>query len=172
MHMVVSVGAVLASCHCGKLVSTAVWKTMLSYLQGDFWAPWPHKLQNGLLRTLWISEGSQKARSGGLCVRDRKGTRTQTFVTREATTLNLSAGLGCTEVESWTPARSTSPNSCSTGPAPSKSGKSNLLGGISRDFAGISQRCPKSLRKNKFVFKARPLVWPRLHRKALINKGK
>ena len=33
----------------------------------------------------------------------------------------------------------------------SKPGKANVLGGISRDFAGISRRCPKSLRK-KFVF--------------------
>ena len=32
---------------------------------------------------------------------------------------------------------------------PSKPGKSNFFGGISRDFAGISQRCPKSLRRKK-----------------------
>ena len=30
---------------------------------------------------------------------------------------------------------------------PSKPGKSNFFGGISRDFAGISRKCPKSLRK-------------------------
>ena len=30
---------------------------------------------------------------------------------------------------------------------PSKPGKSNFFGGISRDFAGISRGCPKSLRK-------------------------
>ena len=35
---------------------------------------------------------------------------------------------------------------------PSKPGKSNSLGGISRDFAGISRRRPKSLRKKSFVF--------------------
>ena len=40
---------------------------------------------------------------------------------------------------------------------PSKPGKSNFFGGISRDFAGISRRCPKSLRKKKFVFNYRPL---------------
>ena len=40
---------------------------------------------------------------------------------------------------------------------PSKPGKSNFLGGISRDFAGISQGRPKSLRKEKFVFNSRPL---------------
>ena len=30
---------------------------------------------------------------------------------------------------------------------PSKPGKSNFFGGISQDFAGISRKCPKSLRK-------------------------
>ena len=36
---------------------------------------------------------------------------------------------------------------------PSKPGKPNFFGGISRDFfAGISRRCPKSLRKQKYVF--------------------
>ena len=30
---------------------------------------------------------------------------------------------------------------------PSKPGKPNFFGGISRDFAGISRKCPKSLRK-------------------------
>ena len=30
---------------------------------------------------------------------------------------------------------------------PSKPGKSNFIDGISRDFAGISQSCPKSLRE-------------------------
>ena len=40
---------------------------------------------------------------------------------------------------------------------PSKPGKSNFLGGISQDFAGISRRCPKSLRKSKFVFDYWPL---------------
>ena len=32
---------------------------------------------------------------------------------------------------------------------PSKPGKSNFFGGISRHFAGISRKCPKSLRKKK-----------------------
>ena len=31
---------------------------------------------------------------------------------------------------------------------PSKPRKSIFFGGISRDFAGVSRRCPKSLRKN------------------------
>ena len=35
---------------------------------------------------------------------------------------------------------------------PLKPGKPNFFGGISRDFAGISRGCPKSLGKNKFVF--------------------
>ena len=39
----------------------------------------------------------------------------------------------------------------------SKPGKSNFLGGISRLIAGISRRCPKSLKK-KFVFNCWPLV--------------
>ena len=34
---------------------------------------------------------------------------------------------------------------------PSKPGKSNFFAGISRDFAGISRRCPKSLRKKVCV---------------------
>ena len=40
---------------------------------------------------------------------------------------------------------------------PSKPGKSNFFGGISRDFAGIFWRRPKSLRKITFVFN---LIWP------------
>ena len=41
---------------------------------------------------------------------------------------------------------------------PSKPGKSNFLAGISRDFAGTSQRCLKSLRK-MFVFSFWPLIY-------------
>ena len=40
---------------------------------------------------------------------------------------------------------------------PSKRGKSNLFGGISRDFAGRSRRCPKSLGKKVCV----PFLAPR-----------
>ena len=43
---------------------------------------------------------------------------------------------------------------------PSKPRKSNFLGGISRNLAGISQRRPKSLRK-KHVFNFWPLNLPR-----------
>ena len=44
---------------------------------------------------------------------------------------------------------------------PSKPGKSrNFFGGISRDFAGISRRHPKSLRKKAFVFNFGPLKKP------------
>ena len=41
---------------------------------------------------------------------------------------------------------------------PSKPGKPNLFGGISRDFAGISRRCPKSLRRKGLctVLNSRP----------------
>ena len=38
----------------------------------------------------------------------------------------------------------------------SKLGKSNFFGGISRDFAGISRRCPKSLRKKALC----SIFWP------------
>ena len=40
---------------------------------------------------------------------------------------------------------------------PSKPRESNFFGGISRDFAGISRSCPKSLRKKKFGFNFRSL---------------
>ena len=42
---------------------------------------------------------------------------------------------------------------------PSKTGKSDFFGGTSRDFARISQNCPKSLRETKkFVFSFWPLI--------------
>ena len=50
----------------------------------------------------------------------------------------FSSGVGVFHVNGWGPKSSI---------RPSKPGKSNFLGGISRDFAGISWRCPKSLRK-------------------------
>ena len=50
----------------------------------------------------------------------------------------FSSGVGVFHVKGWGPKSSA---------CPSKPGKSNFLGGISRDFAGISRRCPKSLRK-------------------------
>ena len=40
---------------------------------------------------------------------------------------------------------------------PSKPKEAKLFGGISRDFAGISWKRPKSLRKKMFVFNSRPL---------------
>ena len=40
---------------------------------------------------------------------------------------------------------------------PSKPGKSNFSSGISRDFARISRRRPKSLREKKFAFNFWPL---------------
>ena len=53
----------------------------------------------------------------------------------------FSGGVGVFHTKGWGPRSSV---------CPSKPGKSNFLGGISRDFAGISRRCPKSLRKKKF----------------------
>ena len=49
----------------------------------------------------------------------------------------FSGGAGVFHVKGWGPKSSV---------CPSKPGKPNLFGGISRDFAGISRRCPKSLR--------------------------
>ena len=51
---------------------------------------------------------------------------------------DISGGVGVFHVKGWGPKSSV---------CPSKPGKSNFLGGISRDFAGISRQCPKSLRK-------------------------
>ena len=50
----------------------------------------------------------------------------------------FSGGVGVFHVNGWGPKSSI---------RPSKPGKSNFLGGISRDFAGISRGRPKSLRK-------------------------
>ena len=50
----------------------------------------------------------------------------------------FSGGVGVFHPKGWGPKRSV---------CPSKPGKSNFFGGISRDFAGISRGCPKSLRK-------------------------
>ena len=50
----------------------------------------------------------------------------------------FSGGVGVFHVNGWGPKSSI---------RPSKPGKSNFLGGISRDFAGMSRKCPKSLRK-------------------------
>ena len=40
---------------------------------------------------------------------------------------------------------------------PSKPGKSNFLGGISRDFAGMSRAAPEKFEKKKFGFNFRSL---------------
>ena len=53
----------------------------------------------------------------------------------------FSGGVGVFHTKGWGPKSSV---------CPSKPGKSNFLGGISRDFAGISRGCPKSLRKKSF----------------------
>ena len=50
----------------------------------------------------------------------------------------FSSGVGVFHANGWGPKSSI---------RPSKPGKSNFLGGISRDFAGISRGRPKSLRK-------------------------
>ena len=47
---------------------------------------------------------------------------------------------------------------------PSKPGKSDFLGGTSRDFAGISRRCPKGLRKKHCVQFLAPSNTPHISR--------
>ena len=61
----------------------------------------------------------------------------------------FSGGVGVFHVKVWGP---------KSWVCPLKPGKSNFLGGICRDFAGIGRRCPKNLRKIKFVFNSRPLL--------------
>ena len=53
----------------------------------------------------------------------------------------FSGGVGVFHVHGWGPKNSV---------CPSKPGESNFLGGIFRDFAGISRRRPKSLRKKNW----------------------
>ena len=64
--------------------------------------------------------------------REEKRTQTQTFGSGY-----LPLGWGF-HVKGWGPKSSI---------CPSKQGKSSFFGVISRDFAGISRKCPKSLRK-------------------------
>ena len=51
---------------------------------------------------------------------------------------DISGVVGVFHMKGWGPKSSV---------CPSKPGKSNFFGEISRDFGGISGRCPKSLRK-------------------------
>ena len=53
---------------------------------------------------------------------------------------DISGGVGVFHVKGWGPKSSV---------CPSTTGKSNFWGGISRDFAGISRRCPKKFEKKK-----------------------
>ena len=62
----------------------------------------------------------------------------------------FSSGVGVFHVNGWGPKSSI---------CPSKPGKSNFLGGISRDFAGISRGCPKSLRKKSLCSISGPHNW-------------
>ena len=72
--------------------------------------------------------------------------------TKRSTNLNFwvqifSGRVGVLHMKGWGPKSSV---------CPLKPGKSNFFGGISRNFAGISRRCPKCLRK-KLVFDFWPL---------------
>ena len=60
------------------------------------------------------------------------------------------SGVGVFHVKGWGPKSSI---------RPSKPGKSNFLGGISRDFAGISRGAPEKFEKKKFGFNFRPLFF-------------
>ena len=60
----------------------------------------------------------------------------------------FSVGVEFFHVKGWGPKSSV---------CPSKPGKPNFFCGISRDFAWISRRCPKSLRNKKSVFNLWPL---------------
>ena len=55
----------------------------------------------------------------------------------------FSGGVGVFHVKGWVPKSSV---------CPSKPGKSDFFGGISRDFAGISGRCPEKFEKKNYVF--------------------
>ena len=61
----------------------------------------------------------------------------------------FSSGVGVFHVNGWGPKSSI---------RPSKPGKSTFLGGISRDFAGISRRRPRSLRKKVWVQFSFPIL--------------
>ena len=66
----------------------------------------------------------------------------------------FSGGVGVFHTKGWGPKSSV---------CPSKPGKSNFFRGISRDFAGISRNCPKSLRKKEFGFNFRSLHFCTVH---------
>ena len=71
-----------------------------------------------------------------------------------------SGGVGVCHVKGWGPKSSV---------CPSKPRKTKLFGGISRDFAGIFQGRPKSLRKKKLVFNLRPLNFQPSYRRGQVD---
>ena len=74
----------------------------------------------------------------------------------------FSGGVGVFHVKGWGPKSSV---------CPSKPGKPNFFGGISRDFAGISRRCPKSLRKKHLCFNFCSLSYNRAGPKGVSTNG-
>ena len=62
----------------------------------------------------------------------------------------FSGGVGVFHVKGWGPKSLI---------CPSKPEKSNFFGGISRDFAGISRKCPKSLRKKSLCSIFGPYIY-------------
>ena len=80
-------------------------------------------------------------RGGRHSIREKKRTQTQTF---------WSGYLQVFHVKGWGPKSSV---------CPSKPRETKIFGGISRDFAGISRRCPKSLRKKSLCSIFVPYFW-------------
>ena len=103
------------------------------YLQGKIKITLQGKMNvNSMIGLKGIFRGSLKTTS-----RNKKklqGLKNPNFWVRIS-----SAGVGVFHVKGgWGPKNSV---------CPSKPGKPNFFGGISRDFAGVSRRCPKSQRK-------------------------
>ena len=109
-----------------------------------FWLPiWPFPSV-----FLWKSMGFHEA---------RKRNPNLNFLVRI-----FSGGVGFFHVKGW---------GAKSSVCPSKPGKSNFFGGISRDFAGISRRCPKSLRKTSLCSIFVPYKFSEIYKgnKKLVN---
>ena len=120
------------------------------WLQGSAqsrWSPFHHLLSKSgpPLTTPPLSQWQQRGRQVSMqALRAREYQGFPNIQAREKSTNPnfrvriFSGGVGVFHVKGWGPKSSI---------CPSKPGKSNFFGGISQDFAGISPKCPKSLRK-------------------------
>ena len=86
----------------------------------------------------------EKSHDLGFSYQGRKRNPNPNFLVRI-----FSGGVGVFHVKGWGPKSSV---------CRSKPGKSNFSGGISRDFAGFSRRCPRSLRKKVCVQFSSPII--------------